>query len=193
MSKLKLTALINIGPYSHVTAEYEVDTLNTGTALCDIRAWKKEIEDVMQGSVYKEEIKNDKIGTSTRSDTKSEESNTTAPAESKQDSKTEDKAPKRTRAKKDEVKDTFEGQAIPEVIKEEKKIKELVIPYTRSLEAHKNILSSYLSNTFPGWKSAKPREEIIAFTASLEGNSFLNAEGNIVDSFKEILAAFFNV
>lgn len=102
---------------------------------------------------------------------------------------------KRGRKPKDEVKaedNGFNGQDIPPVIPSEtKKVKSKDITYDRSVDAHKNALSVYLSNTFPGWKVAKPREEIIAFTSSLEGKPFMDESGEILDSFKDILKGFF--
>ncbi len=91
-----------------------------------------------------------------------------------------------------ETVDAFNGQDIPPVIPEEaKKPKSKNILYTRSLETHKNTLSIYLTNTFPGWKASKPKEEIIAFTGSLEGKEFLDESGEIVESFKKVLSGFF--
>jgi hypothetical protein len=83
--------------------------------------------------------------------------------------------------------DSFNGQDIPPVIVEQKSI-----AYDRSKEAHKNQLSIYLGNNFPGWKAMKPTDEIKAFTASLEGKPFLSESGEVLASFHETLASFFN-
>lgn len=115
--------------------------------------------------------------------------------ESSADKKTTEspKAKRGPKPKATQVEDSFNGQDIPPVIPAEAKpAKSKDIAYDRSIESHKNTLSIHLSGKFPGWKSSKPREEIIAFTASLEGKPFLNEGGEVIESFHNILRSFFN-
>jgi hypothetical protein len=64
-----------------------------------------------------------------------------------------------------------------------------LISYNRDLDTHRQLLSSYLTKNFPAWKT---KEGIKEFSASLVGKSFLDADGNVVESFKVLLSNFFN-
>lgn len=102
-------------------------------------------------------------------------------------------APKKEKKTKAKKADTLEsGQEVPPVIEEKKAPKAKNVVYNRTIEAHKNLLSAHLGNNFPGWKAAKPIDAIKAFTASLEGKEFLDEQGNVVDSFNDLLKEFFN-
>lgn len=117
--------------------------------------------------------------------------------EAKKERKTRTTKPKVEEVKSEVVDTLPEGQAIPPVIEEVKEeTKEEVkskpaIKYSRAIEAHKTLLSSTLTSNFPSWKSSKPKDEIIAFTTSLEGKDFLDENGLVVDSFKKVLSGFF--
>lgn len=95
----------------------------------------------------------------------------------------------RTRTKKTEVK-----EVAPEV-EEETKVEEvksdLPLPlttYNREIEAHRQMLSSYLTTHFPSWKT---KEGVKEFSASLVGKEFLDAHGIVVPSFEKLLNEFF--
>ncbi len=65
-------------------------------------------------------------------------------------------------------------------------------PYSSGIPGHKTILSSYLTKKYDSaWSTVKPKEEIKAFTQSLNGKDFLDDTGSIVISFLETLHSFF--
>lgn len=108
--------------------------------------------------------------------------------------KEEPKKEKATRTKK--VKEEPKSEVveeIPEVIKEAPApVDKSIVKYDRMTLAHSSTLSSYLTKTYgEGWKKVAPPVEIKAFSESLNGQPFLDKEGNIVPSFKEQLATFF--
>lgn len=77
------------------------------------------------------------------------------------------------------------GQEIPPVIK--------TVSYNRENEAHKNQVLSYLGTHFPNWKNSRDnKEEIKNFMVSLQGQPFLTEGGDILPSFHNTLALFFN-
>lgn len=98
-----------------------------------------------------------------------------------------------TKPKVEEVKeeDAFNGQDIPPVIEEKKEIP--VVKYDRGMDAHKSMLSSYLTKNFPEWKSfkVKTKQQVIDFNSSLHGKDFLDGKGMMLDSFKDILSGFY--
>lgn len=100
-------------------------------------------------------------------------------------------APKEKKARvkktKEVTEDPFLGQDVPPVI-ETPKAKNVVV-YNRDLDAHRQLLSSYLSKTHPTWKT---KEGVKDLSASLVGKHFIDDEGNLVPSFKDILGNFFN-
>ncbi len=176
MKTLKLSALVNIGPYSHITAEYEVEARDCETALTEIEKWKLKVAGILHG-VPSAEVQQE------QSQPVVEETTPPVVEEVKEEKPKKKRKPRTSKKVED---NGFNGQDIPPVIEAPK-----AIPYDRSIESHKNTLSAFLGNNFPGWKSAKPREEIIAFTASLEGKPFLNDAGEVIESFHEVLKGFF--
>jgi hypothetical protein len=71
----------------------------------------------------------------------------------------------------------------------EKVVEEKVIPYDRNIDAHRQFLSSYLTQTHPEWKTTEGVKE---FSLSLIGKPFLDDSGHIVESFKKVLSDFFS-
>jgi flagellar biosynthesis GTPase FlhF len=134
----------------------------------------------------------------------------TSKEEVKVETEIKEEKKKVTRAKKEEVKKEVKEDVesvpelseseevaekdIPEVKEEEKvvekkkttvKLKVKLTPYDRNLEIHKKLFKGLLDSNFPTWKS-KPATAKEA-SVQLEGEDFLNAEGEIVESFKTLL------
>jgi len=85
---------------------------------------------------------------------------------------------------------------IPDVIvvKEEKKKAVKLVKYSSAIPEHKSIFGGYLSKSYgDAWKTASPVEEIKKFTASLNGQDFLNASGTMVPTFLELVHTFFGM
>jgi len=94
------------------------------------------------------------------------------------------KAPaKKTKAKK--VKEEVKEEVVVEEVKAPKSTN---IPYDRNQDTHRQLLSSFLTKNYPSWKT---KEGIKEFSASLVGKEFLDAEGNILESFKKEISGFF--
>jgi hypothetical protein len=79
----------------------------------------------------------------------------------------------------------------PKAVKKvkEKVVEEKVVPYDRNIDAHRQFLSSYLTQTHPEWKTTEGVKE---FSLSLIGKPFLDDSGHIVESFKKVLSDFFS-
>jgi hypothetical protein len=71
----------------------------------------------------------------------------------------------------------------------EKVVEEKVVPYDRNIDAHRQFLSSYLTQAHPEWKTTEGVKE---FSLSLIGKPFLDDSGHIVESFKKVLSDFFS-
>jgi hypothetical protein len=112
------------------------------------------------------------------------------------------------KSKSEEIADVVEGQEVPPVIPEEKEEMEEVespfkptkeekakkakpnISYELANKDHRDRLASYLNKDFPNWKS-KPKEDLVAFSKSLDGKEFEDSKGNMLDSFKAEVSRFF--
>lgn len=67
-----------------------------------------------------------------------------------------------------------------------------VVTYDSTNTEHKSILAGYLSKKYDSaWKTVAPAEEIKKFTASLNGQPFLDDTGAIVPVFLEQIHTFF--
>ena len=85
---------------------------------------------------------------------------------------------------------------IPDVIvvKEEKKKAVKLVKYSSAIPEHKSIFGGYLAKKYQDtWKTKAPSEEIKAFTASLNGQDFLDDTGAIVPTFLELVHTFFGM
>ena len=67
-----------------------------------------------------------------------------------------------------------------------------VVVYNSNIPEHKSIFGGYLAKKYGNaWKTVHPAEEIKAFTATLNGEHFLDNDGKIVDSFLDLVHGFF--
>lgn len=83
-------------------------------------------------------------------------------------------------------------ESVPETTIVEEAPKKPAIVYNSNVAEHKSILGGYLSKKYDNaWKTAKPTQEIKDFTASLNGEEFVDTDGKIVDSFLELIHGFF--
>lgn len=109
--------------------------------------------------------------------------------EEKVEAPKKEKAPK---AKKEKVAEEVKDGLTPVIEEKPAPVDKSIVKYDRMTLAHSSTLSSYLTKTYgEGWKKVAPPAEIKAFSESLNGQPFLDKEGNIVPSFKEQLATFF--
>ena len=98
---------------------------------------------------------------------------------------------KKPKEKKERVSEVT-GTPVPDVIKEENPKASKVVKYSSAIPEHKSIFGGYLAKKYQeSWKTASPVEEIKAFTASLNGQDFLDESGAIVPTFLEMIHSFF--
>ena len=99
---------------------------------------------------------------------------------------------KKTRAKKEKTEEVTVEAVIPPVIEEAPKKDPKVVTYDSNIAEHKSIFGGYLAKKYDTkWKTVAPAEEIKAFTASLNGQPFLDDAGNILPVFLEQVHTFF--
>jgi hypothetical protein len=91
----------------------------------------------------------------------------------------------RVKKTKEVIDPIFKGAEIPPVIETPKNI----VTYNRDIDTHRQLLSFYLSQAHPNWKG---KEGVKDFSASLVGKAFLDDNGSLVTSFKNVLSDFFN-
>ena len=89
-----------------------------------------------------------------------------------------------TQAKEKSTSDKKTKKSIKKPISEYK-----IVSYDRNIDAHRQFLSSYLTQTHPEWKTTEGVKE---FSLSLIGKPFLDESGHIVESFKKVLSDFFS-
>lgn len=65
------------------------------------------------------------------------------------------------------------------------------ISYDRTVKEHRSTMATYLNTYHKGWQTKKPQDLIVTFSGGLHGKPFMDAKGNILDSFKAELAEFF--
>lgn len=100
-----------------------------------------------------------------------------------------EKKPKAKKEKSVEIE-----QEVPPVIQEPKKKEVKTVAYDSTIAEHKSILAGYLAKKYDtAWKTVAPAEEIKAFTASLNGQPFLDDAGNILPVFLEQVHTFFGI
>lgn len=66
-----------------------------------------------------------------------------------------------------------------------------IVAYNSTVKEQRSRFATYLGSTYPKWKTAHPEEKIKAFSLALQGKPFEDAKGNMLDSFKAELEAFF--
>ena len=103
--------------------------------------------------------------------------------------------------------DMMDGQEVPPVIPQEteeemevvespyKKTaapapKQKTVAYDLKNKDHRDRLAAYLNKEHPTWKT-QPKDKLLAFSNSLVGKEFEDLNGNMLDSFKEIVSATF--
>lgn len=107
--------------------------------------------------------------------------------------KPEEKAPKGNKGAKKakaEVKEEVQEETQEEEVKETKKSKKTkAVPYSRNDESLKARFSTTLHEKYPGWnKDDAMKKAAKDASVALEGKDFLDAEGEVLESFLEELA-----
>jgi hypothetical protein len=109
----------------------------------------------------------------------------------------EEKSKKEKKPKKEKVEEVkVEAESAPEETPEEsaKKTppKSKVVLYSSDIKEHKSIFGGYLAKKYnDAWKTVAPKEDIQKFTSSLNGKEFLDDNGQIVESFLDLVHGFF--
>jgi len=100
---------------------------------------------------------------------------------------------KRNVTKKEKSEEIAVEAVIPEVIVEKVKPSK-VTKYSSVIPEHKSIFGGYLAKKYQDtWKTKAPVEEIKSFTASLNGQDFIDDKGTIVPTFLELIHTFFGM
>jgi len=87
----------------------------------------------------------------------------------------------------EKVEESVEEETVEEPVKEEPKKKKAgkTITYNRKDDIHKKRLAEFLDADFPKWKDPAILKKAASISAEFDGKeAFLDAEGNILDSFK---------
>lgn len=103
---------------------------------------------------------------------------------------------KKPKAKKEKpLHEKIADETIEKVLEKEEKPKaSKVVKYSSTIPEHKSIFGGYLAKSYgEAWKTASPVEEIKKFTASLNGQDFLNDSGTMVPTFLELVHTFFGM
>jgi len=130
----------------------------------------------------------------------------TAKVESPKAEETKKAAPSR-RGKKTEVKEEVkhevqDGQEVPPVIPTEaqEEMEEVESPFQAPKDAvmydlkvkdHRDRFAAYLNKAFPNWKTALPKEKLLAMSQELSGKAFEDSKGVMLESFKNIVSGYF--
>lgn len=102
--------------------------------------------------------------------------------------------------------DMIDGQEVPPVIPSDAEEMEVVespykkapastpkqktIAYDLKNKDHRDRLAAFLNKEHPTWKT-QPKDKLLAFSNGLVGKEFEDLNGNMLDSFKEIVSATF--
>ena len=65
------------------------------------------------------------------------------------------------------------------------------VAYDSTIKEHRSRFATYLGQTYPKWKTAHPEDKIREFSKNLHGKAFEDSKGNMLESFKAELEAFF--
>lgn len=130
----------------------------------------------------------------------------TAKAESPKAEETKKAAPSR-RGKKAEVKEgpkheVQDGQEVPPVIPTPaaEEMEEVESPfqapkdaimYDLKIKDHRDRFAAYLNKAYPNWKTALPKEKLLAMSQELSGKAFEDSKGVMLESFKNIVSGYF--
>jgi uncharacterized protein YpuA (DUF1002 family) len=112
-------------------------------------------------------------------------------ASNKEDNKVNTSSEESNKDSVKKVKRSKNSKEKDEVVAEVKEVKSKNIPYDNMDVNLKAKLVKHLNDTFATWSASKPKEEIKKFSQSLNGKDFLDAKGNILDTFKTELVQFF--
>ena len=129
-----------------------------------------------------------------------------AKVESPKAEETKKAAPSR-RGKKTELKEEVkhevqDGQEVPPVIPTEAQdeMEEVESPFQSPKDAvmydlkvkdHRDRFAAYLNKAFPNWKTALPKEKLLAMSQELSGKAFEDSKGVMLESFKNIVSGYF--
>jgi hypothetical protein len=98
--------------------------------------------------------------------------------------------------------DIVDGQEVPPVIPPaipQEEMEEVESPFAASKDVvvydlknkdHRDRFAAYLTKTYPNWKT-KPKEQLLAMSQELSGKAFEDKQGVMLESFKNIVAGFF--
>ena len=181
VSEIKLHALINIGPYSHITMDMTGKLEDHENPIVLLENFKSEVKKIMEGTPV-EVISSPTEATSPV--TYDEETHTNLPVE-----EVKEKKEKKAKATKKVVEEVPVQVEVPLV---EEKPKKGIVLYDSNVKEHKSLFGGYLTKKYQdAWKTAKPAAEIKEFTSSLNGKEFIDSEGKFVSSFLDQVHAFF--
>lgn len=182
IKELKLNALINVGPYSHVTMDITAEVSEGEDTLTILENFKSRVQMIMNGEPVGQ---NKAIVSETEVESVGASANVKVPVAVEEKPKQN-----RNRKPKEEVKvGEVKAEVVEEVKETPKPNKSKITPYGAD---NKAVLQAYLTKKYAeAWKSIKPRNEIIEFTSKLPGMDFLDEDGNIVPSFLEHIHSFF--
>lgn len=99
-----------------------------------------------------------------------------------EDDKLEDKVEKKEEKKKGRPKSEVTKAPAAETKPVKKAVKET--NYDRTLDTHKNLLGQFLDKSYPKWRVAENLKKAGEASKALSGKPFLDADGEILDSFK---------
>lgn len=170
----------NLGNYEHVEISASARVEEGEDAYSSLLALKTVVHAALEGkaatvsapTVKVEEVKQEVV----------EEVSTSVVKEKKTRAKKTAEAPV-----KDELSEVEPEGSLPELPNEIKGPPS--IPYNRDLDTHRQLLSSFLNSKHPSWKTTQGVKE---FSMSLVGKPFLNADGEVIESFAKLVGDFFN-
>jgi hypothetical protein len=199
ITELKYTERKNMGNYEHAelsaTALVE-DGEDINAAVLTLKTY---VSYALNGEISKIEVKEVSNG---KTNTECNENGTNDGGNS-QEAQAEEKSASDKKTKKSIKKGNkvavVESEPVVEVAPEEtpeesakKTPPKNVVVYNSNIAEHKSIFGGYLAKKYDNaWKTAKPAEEIKAFTSSLNGKHFLDDQGNIFPSFLDLVHGFF--
>jgi hypothetical protein len=65
------------------------------------------------------------------------------------------------------------------------------IKYDKAIPEHRSTLAAYLTATHPTWRNEEHAATRTTLTNDLIGQDFLDSKGNIVETFKDLIATYF--
>ena len=98
----------------------------------------------------------------------------------KEEVKVSEEKPKEVEAPKEE-----EKKKAPKETKQKIKVTAKATTYDRTLDTHKALLGQFLDKEFSGWRKPEELKKAGQASRELNGKDFQDADGNILESFKE--------